>query len=125
LVTSTSDLVINNQMQAEAVTEFEVMIKKFEERNCQVFLVISPDYARRIRTSSSIKYLQQFSKKHRIPLLIHSTDDSLISHAELFTDPDHLNRQGAIVFTKKLCSEIKPYLNLETGAPVFTKLPSH
>ncbi len=96
------------KLHPEAVALFDTLISKFREKGSQIFLVVSPNFGRTVGASSTIEYLKKTSQERRIPLFIYSNDTAFITKPELFVDPDHLNVEGAEIFTKHLIQQIKP-----------------
>lgn len=98
-------------LDTESVALFESIVAKLKEKGCRIFFVVSPNYGRTVSASSAIEYLKQSSAKNDIPLFIYSNDTSFITKPEYFVDPDHLNVEGARLFTQRLVEQIKPYTN--------------
>lgn len=96
-------------LNKESVALFDSIIHKFRERGTKVFLVVSPNFGRTVSNSSAIEYLRKTSRENDIPLFVYSNDTSFITKPEFFVDPDHLNVEGAQLFTKHLVGQIKPY----------------
>ncbi len=97
----------DKSLNQETVAEFRNLVRRFEEKGTRLVFVVSPNYGVYEKETPTIRYIQEFSKDHDIPFLIHSNDTAIITHDEYFIDPDHLNREGAIYFTQKIVSEIK------------------
>ncbi|MBP6825454.1 MAG: hypothetical protein KA165_02745 [Saprospiraceae bacterium] len=98
-------------LDTASVALFESIVTKLKEKGCRIFFVVSPNYGRTVSASSAIEYLKQTSAKNDIPLFIYSNDTSFITKPEYFVDPDHLNVDGARLFTQRLVEQIKPYTN--------------
>ena len=98
-------------LDTASVALFESIVTKLKEKGCRIFFVVSPNYGRTVSASSAIEYLKQSSAKNDIPLFIYSNDTSFITKPEYFVDPDHLNVEGARLFTQRLVEQIKPYTN--------------
>jgi hypothetical protein len=97
-------------LDKKSVELFNTLVNKFKEKGTQIILVVSPNYGRSVDSSNAIQYLRIFSKKENIPLLIYSNDRNFITNPDYFIDPDHLNVEGAELFTKNLVQNIKPAL---------------
>lgn len=97
------------QLNKESVALFDTLVHKFRERGCKLFFVVSPNYGRTVSASSAIEYLRKTSRENDIPLFVYSNDTSFITRPDFFVDPDHLNVEGAQLFTKRLVGQIKPY----------------
>lgn len=93
-----------------SVALFETLVHKFKEKGCQIFFVVSPNFGRSVGNSSAIEYLRQKSKENNIPLFVYSNDTAFITKPGYFVDPEHLNVEGAEIFTKNLVRQMKPYM---------------
>lgn len=98
-------------LDPESVALFDTLINKFQQRGCKVFLVVSPNYGRTVSASSSIEYLRKTSRERNTPLFVYSNDTAFITKPGLFVDPDHLNVEGAQIFTQHLIRQIKPLVH--------------
>lgn len=87
---------------------FDDFIASLTKRGTKVFLVISPDYNKLVIETPTIEYLE---KMDNISLLDHSNDDFFITNHYLYQDNDHLNKKGAILFSKMIADEIQQELN--------------
>jgi hypothetical protein len=95
-------------LHPESVALFDTLINKFREKGCQIFLVVSPNFGRTVGASSTIEYLRKTSRERQIPLFVYSNDTAFITKRDYYVDPDHLNVEGAQIFTKHLVRQIKP-----------------
>lgn len=111
---------IDDPLQQESVQEFETFIKKFLDKGCHVFVVISPNCNRNLVTSTSNQHVESFCKKHNVPVYKYSNDLEWVTKPELFVDPDHLNVEGAQLFTKMIASRMKKDLQAN-GLTVLNK----
>ena len=98
------------KLNPDAVALFDLLVQKFRARDTRLFLVVSPNYGRSVAASSTIEYLKRTSAEYDIPLFVYSDDTAFITRPDFFVDPDHLNVEGAQVFTKHLVQQIKPYV---------------
>jgi hypothetical protein len=87
---------------------FDDFIASLAEGGTKVFLVISPDYNKLVIETPTLEYLEKMDK---ISLLDHSNNDFFISNHYLYQDNDHLNKEGAILFSKLIAEEIQQELN--------------
>jgi hypothetical protein len=97
-------------LDKSSVELFDTLVNKFKQKGTQLIFVVSPNYGRSVDSSSAIQYLTAISKKENIPLFVYSNDKNFITKPEYFIDPDHLNVEGAEIFTKNLVQNIKPTL---------------
>ena len=97
-------------LNPESVELFETLVCKFRERGCQVFIVTPPNLGRTVSASSGIEYLKDCSSRYDIPVIMYSNDTSFIMRPDYYADTEHLNREGAQIFTSNLAHRIKPLL---------------
>lgn len=97
-------------LHPESIALFDTLVNKFLDRGCKIFFVVSPNYGRTVSSSSAIEYLQKTSRERDIPLFIYSNDTAFITKPDYFVDPDHLNVEGAQIFTQDLIRQIKPHV---------------
>jgi lysophospholipase L1-like esterase len=98
-------------LHPESVALFDTIVSKFQQRGTKIFLVVSPNFGRTVSASSTIEYLRKTSRERDIPLFVYSNDTAFITKPELFVDPDHLNVEGAQIFTQDLIRQIKPFVH--------------
>jgi hypothetical protein len=94
-------------LNKESIALMETFVKKIREKGCQLIFVVSPNYGRSSDSSLTIQYLREHSKKENIPLFVYSSDTAFTTKSDYFGDPDHLNVEGAQIFTKDLVLKIK------------------
>lgn len=97
-----------DSLNKESVALMETFVKKIRQRGCQLIFVVSPNFGRSSDSSHTIQYLREKSRKENIPLFVYSSDTAFITKPYYFGDPDHLNVEGAGLFTKDLVNKIKP-----------------
>lgn len=101
-----------DSLNKESVALIETFIKKIRQKGCQLIFVVSPNYGRSSDSSHTIQYLREKSRKEDIPLFVYSSDTAFITKPDYFADPDHLNVEGAQLFTKDLVHKIRPKIVL-------------
>lgn len=82
---------------------FEKMIK--EMGSTRLVLVVSP-YLTGIN-DSTFNSISNLSQKYGIPFLDYSNDPKYLRKGQYFYDPNHLNAEGADVFTREMVKDIK------------------
>lgn len=92
---------------------FDDFIASLTKRGTKVFLVISPDYNKLVIETPTIEYLENMKN---ISLLDHSNNEFFITNHYLYQDNEHLNKEGAMLFSKLIAEEIQQKLN-----PLITK----
>jgi len=71
-------------------------------------LVIGLSPSLRVAKKSELReWLYTYCKANNVQLLDYYYDERFIKHAELYYDIDHLNSEGAIIYTKDFLSKIK------------------
>jgi hypothetical protein len=97
-------------LNEEAIAIFDNIVNDFQQRGTKMFLVVSPNFGRTVGASSTIEYLKKTSRERDIPLFVYSNDTAFITKPDYYVDPDHLNVDGAAIFTKHLIRQIKPHV---------------
>ena len=92
------------------VKEFHELIKTCKANNVKLYFVYSPEYVKVqpyfVNRATIFSYYQDAAKQYNIPFLDYSNDP--ISHdTTYFYNSEHLNKNGAETFTKKLAQDIK------------------
>ena len=88
---------------------FEQFIKSCQAKNIKLILIVSPMY---ICTDQDVfKVPRDLANKYNVPFFDYFHDSQFLEHAELFYDFGHLNRKGAILFSNKVCNELKNYIS--------------
>ena len=86
----------------------ERFIQDCLDKGIRLSLIVSPMY---ICTEQDVfKVPRDLAKQHDIPFFDYFHDPQFIGHAELFHDYGHLNREGATIFSKKVCNDIKVFI---------------
>jgi hypothetical protein len=105
--TDVPKIVINEdsrKLDPEFVEMLDDFISSLTKKGCKVIICISPDFKSRFQNSSSINFAR---KREDIIFLNFSEDEYFSENPNFFNDVKHLNREGAIEFSKKLSNEIK------------------
>ncbi len=91
----------SRDLNQDTVAYFESFINGL--KGSKIYIVISPDFSKSYVSSPSIEYLKKLKD---ITLINLGEDNLLSSQNEYYRDPSHLNKEGAILFTRQLCDEI-------------------
>lgn len=88
----------------------EQLICETKKDSIDLFFMISPRFH---STFSFNKYSPIFDlcQKHGVPLINNLNGCDNLRSADLFQDDGHLNDNGAIQYSKIVCSQLKQYLN--------------
>lgn len=101
-------------LSPEIKNAIERINKTCIEHNIKLILTVSPLFHLQEKTAVSYdiskQELSQYATDNKIPW-IDLGHDSLRFRSEFYGDPAHLNKQGALIFTRHFCSVLKQYLN--------------
>ena len=86
----------------------EQFIHDCQVKGIRLSFIVSPMY---ICTKQDVyKVPRDLAKRYNIPFFDYFRDPQFMGHAELFYDYGHLNREGAVIFSKKVCKDLKPQI---------------
>lgn len=86
----------------------ERFIQDCQAKGIRLCLIVSPMY---ICTGQDVfKAPRDLAKQYGIPFYDYFRDPQFMGHAELFYDYGHLNREGAILFSKKVSNDLKDFI---------------
>lgn len=92
----------------EKLQLLERFIQDCQAKGIQLSFIVSPMY---ICTEQDVyKMPRDLAKRYDIPFLDYFRDPQFMGHPELFYDYGHLNREGATIFSKKVCNDLKPQI---------------
>lgn len=95
-------------------TELAKINQVCKQNNIELVLVASPLFHRRqekvINYSDNLLYFRSFAKTHNLIFLDLSLDP-IRMNKDLYADPTHLSKEGAILFTRHFCAEIGQYIH--------------
>ena len=83
----------------------EQFIQSCQKKDICLSLIVSPMYV--CSEQDVFRIPREMAAKYGIPFYDHYRDTTFMEHAELFHDYGHLNRKGALIFSKKVCEELK------------------
>lgn len=82
----------------------EKFIQVCQAKDIRLSLIVSPMY---ICTEQDVfKVPRDLAKQYGIPFYDYFRDPQFMGHAKLFYDYGHLNRGGAMIFSKKVCDDL-------------------
>ena len=103
-----SDKLDKNKLQA-----LEAIFKTCNEKGVQIVLVTSPYFAQ-IEMDYSQNLVSELCDKYQIDFLDYSKSDVFINSATSFVDFQHLNQEGAIMFSKITATVINQKIKRDT-----------
>lgn len=83
----------------------EHFIRDCQNNNIRLSIIVSPMYI--CSEQDVFKIPRDLAVKYGIPFYDHYRDTTFMGHATLFYDYGHLNRKGALIFSRKVCEELK------------------
>lgn len=89
---------------SEKLSFLEKFIKENKD-SINIIFSISPEYGR--TTDDMFDPLKKLCDQYNIPLLNHYCDTTFTMHSDYFGNVNHLNRDGAVLYTRKISEEIK------------------
>ena len=96
------------QIHQEKLKLLERFIQDCQAKGIRLGLIVSPMY---ICTDQDVfKVPHDLSRQYNIPFFDYFRDPQFMGHAGLFHDYGHLNREGAIIFSKKVCDDLKDFI---------------
>jgi hypothetical protein len=101
------------------VNMFKEFISNAKEKNVPIVFTISPRlYPINITTSNaSLNMMKKLASESNIKIFDFSGDVSFIGKYHLFSDPGHLNHQGASLFSQMLTDSLKTHHSFFTYHP--------
>lgn len=96
----------NADIEEQKLEYFDKLISLVKENNIELVMVYSPIYGK--YSSKGINKAKIITKNKNIAFVDLSAESEMIA-ARYFRDTEHLNHQGAILFTQKLAKILKSY----------------
>ncbi len=100
-------------VQENAVREFEQFLNYCRDNDIKVIFVFTPilreELAMEKNAGEIIAMIDGYSKKYNF-LFLNYANDTLGADRKYFYNSQHLNAQGAALFTTKLASDLKPFV---------------
>ena len=83
----------------------EQFIQDCQAKGIWLGIIVSPMYV--CSEQDVFKVPRDLAAKYNVPYFDHYRDTTFMGHANLFYDYGHLNREGATIFSQKVCEELK------------------
>ena len=96
----------SKETDSVAKRSFEEFVKTVKEKNIMLYVIQSPLYVKPFPSSVSLDTIKAILKKYNEPFWDYGFDTAL-TKKEFFYDNLHLNTEGAVLFSRKLVSDIK------------------
>lgn len=101
--------IVNNYklLDSKSVCLFNDLLEGFQEKGVQLIISISPNYGEETMETSSLTYIQTMAAANNVPLFNFSRDSVFTRNPSLYIDIEHLNVDGARLFTSMLLDSLK------------------
>ena len=94
------------ELDGYTLDNFETVLKKYSSENVPLVVVSSPKF----RPKDNNKRVAAICNEYGVPFIDFYNTPFFNEHPELFYDTQHLNDEGAHVFTALLFEQLKPFL---------------
>ncbi len=101
-----ADAMPTMEMDSYTLNNFENVLKKYSSSGVPLVVVCSPKF----RPKDNNKRLAALCNKYGIPFIDFYDTPYFNSHPELFYDANHLNDDGAHIYTALFFEQLKPFL---------------
>jgi hypothetical protein len=91
---------------------FEEFLQNLTSKGCKVYVVASPNHGVLVESTSTFEHIKRMKNIHFINF---SNDIMLSNNSKLYKDPNHLNVDGAVEFSKRVCRKIVEYERRNMG----------
>jgi hypothetical protein len=92
-------------VKREKINLLERFINDCKQKNIQLSIIVSPMYI--CSKEDVYKIPKDLAAKYQIPFIDHYRDSMFVGHPEFFYDFGHLNRKGALLYSKMISQELK------------------
>jgi len=105
---------IENNPEKKLIAVFKDLINTTKLNKCKFIVVVSPIYYSLANSTKDLELAKSICSQENISYFDYSQSVTFINNGPvLFSDKQHLNNTGAILFSQALCSDIK---NLFSGS---------
>ncbi len=95
-----------NDIDSNKINAFRDFLILSKKSNIKVFVVFSPIYLK-MKNTPGIEICYNLCSSEKIPFWNFSEDTLFQNNNKLFSDIQHMNNNGAIIFSKIICEKIK------------------
>ncbi len=100
----------NQKLATNASSTFNNIVKTCLDNNIKLIIYTPPLYTHITNPSATVDYIEDTCNKYNIPFYYDSQDSTFLSHNEWFHDNNHLDKEGAYVYTKQFIHRIRKEL---------------
>jgi len=88
------------------VNYYNLFIQDCKKHHIKLYIICSPSYIHFAYKKASLILAEEIAEKNNIPFIDFSNNEFFLSNPELFSNPNHLNTNGAKVFTTLISDSI-------------------
>lgn len=104
-----SEPVVERTISEIKVARFDAILQRAEEMGIKLIVVDSPRYQIASRDNPSAERMKKICQCHGGLYLENTQMDFFLNHPELFHDEDHLNDNGAKIYTQIVLEQMREY----------------
>lgn len=95
------------ELDSTKINFFKSFISDCNKLNIPLYVFVSPKFIKYKYQDTGIAIVNTMAQKFNIPFYNFTNDSSFQNHKNLFFDKDHLDEEGANIFTEKVIARIK------------------
>ncbi len=95
------------KIDSNRVNFFNSFIQDCRQANVKLYVVVSPDFMKLTKVEKSNHLAREIATKNGVDFFDYSCDTLFLNNAKYFTDPTHLNENGATIFTNLLIDKLE------------------
>lgn len=100
---------IKYEIDSTEIKVYESFIQDCINSKVKLYIICSPLFKKSNHTDYSVKLAQEIAKKYNVNFFDYSRDSTFINSPKLFYNAEHLNNEGAKVFSIKVADCISSY----------------
>lgn len=101
-----ADNSVKYKIDSNKVKMYDLFIQDCLKSHVKLYIVCSPYYSKSTSTDYSITLGKEIANKYNIVFFDYSRDAIFLENPKLFSDPEHLNNEGAELFSNMLIDSI-------------------
>lgn len=97
----------DTEIEKIGIDKFKTIVDLCNKNNVELICFVPPVYKKYIKQSQALEVIKQLCGEKNIPIYDALQDSTFINDSSLFFDNDHLNIEGAKIFSYKLSSYLR------------------
>lgn len=98
--------IADNGFDTVKVNRYRSFINDCLLNKIKLYIAVSPFFGKNYNKDRSIQEAQNIARTMRVDFFDFSADSEFLNNQSLFSDKDHLNNTGALIFSNKITTEI-------------------